>query len=128
MICTASTVSETRWKIIAAAMAEKAKPTMLERLAATKITIATATHNGVWCARSARPYRNQPKFQPPRPTIVLAIRKNAARQILRPSGDAAKADMANPPTKAARSFAAWLCLEAHIRIAGLKDIRQKRVA
>ena len=67
MICTASTVSDTRWKIIAAAMAEKAKPTVLERLAATKITIDTATHNGVSCARSARPYRNQPKCQPPAP-------------------------------------------------------------
>ena len=43
MIFTASTVSDTKWKIIAAAMAEKAKPTVLERLAAMKITIDTAT-------------------------------------------------------------------------------------
>ena len=47
MICTASTVSDTKWKIIAAAMAEKAKPTVLERLAAMKITIDTATQCGV---------------------------------------------------------------------------------
>ena len=84
MIWTASTVSDTRWKIIAAAIAEKAKPTVLERLAATKITIDTATHNGASCATSARPYRNQPKCQLPAPT-VLAIRKSVARPILRPS-------------------------------------------
>src|SRR6516164_9228172 len=82
MICTASIVSDTRWKIIAAAMAEKAKPTVLERLAARKITIDTATHNGVSCARLARPCRNQAECQPSGPTTVVAIRKKTAKQIL----------------------------------------------
>src|SRR4051812_16811085 len=81
MIWTASTVSDTRWKIIAAAIAEKAKPTVLERLAATKITIDTATHKGASCATSARPCRNQAKCQLPAPTTVPVIRKKLARQI-----------------------------------------------
>ena len=55
MICTASTVSDTKWKIIAAAIAEKAKPTVLERLAAMKITIDIATQDGVSCAKWAKP-------------------------------------------------------------------------
>ena len=43
-------LSGTKWKIIAAAMAEKAKPTVLDRLAAMKITSDTATQDGVACA------------------------------------------------------------------------------
>ena len=99
MIWTASTVSDTRWKIIAAAMAEKAKPTVLESPAATKITIDTATHDGTSCARSARPYRDQPRCQAPAPTVVMASKTSVTRPILRPSGGVAKADMTNPPTK-----------------------------
>ena len=101
MICTARTVSDTRWNIIAAAMAEKAKPTMLERVAATKITIDTATHNGASCARSARPCRNQPKCQLPSTTTVLAIRKRAVRQIVRPNA-VANADMTSSPEQKRR--------------------------
>src|SRR5438046_699886 len=87
MICTAATVSDTRWKIIAAAMAEKAKPTVLERLAATKITTASDTQDGVWCASSARWYRDQPKCQTATPAIVPTSRPSMARPTLRPNGD-----------------------------------------
>src|SRR5436190_18209706 len=110
MIWTASTVSDTKWKIIAAAIAEKAKPTVLERLAATKITIDTATHKGASCATSARPYRDQPRCQAPAPTVVMASKTSVTRPILRPSGGVAKADMTNPPTKGLRWVAFSLCL------------------
>src|SRR5262249_35004059 len=95
MICTASTVSDTRWKIIAAAIAEKAKPTVLERLAATKITIETDTQDGAQCASAARSYRDQSKCQTATPA-VLTSRPSVARPILRPNGAVAKVDMTRP--------------------------------
>src|SRR5262245_5973824 len=95
MICTASTVSDTRWKIIAAAMAEKAKPTVLERLAATKITIDTDIQDGAWCASAASPYRDEPKCQAAIPA-ALTSKPSVAMPILRPNGAVTKVDMTKP--------------------------------
>ena len=44
-------------------MAEKAKPTVLDRLAAMKITSDTATQDGVAFATYTKPYRDQAKCQ-----------------------------------------------------------------
>ena len=93
MIFTASTVSDTKWKIIAAAMAEKAKPTVLERLAARKITIGTATQCGVASARWVKPERDQPKCQTAAIAVVPTSKPSVTKPILRPDGDVARADM-----------------------------------
>src|SRR6478672_2578652 len=95
MICTASTLSDTKWKIIAAAMAEKAKPTVLDTLAAMKITSDTVTQDGVACATWMKSYRDQTKCQVETLTLVPASKPSVARPIKRPDGDAGKADMGN---------------------------------
>src|SRR3954454_24112811 len=95
MICTASTLSETKWKIIAAAMAEKAKPTVLDRLAAMKITSDIATQDGVGSATCTKSYRDQPKCPAETLAIVPASKPSVARPIIRPDGDIGKADMGN---------------------------------
>src|ERR1043165_2235984 len=96
MICTASTLSDTKWKIIAAAMAEKAKPTVLDTLAAMKITSETATQGGVACARWANSYRGQPKCQADMLAIAPASKPSVARPIMRLGGETGKANMGNP--------------------------------
>jgi len=83
-------------KIIAAAMAEKAKPTVLDRLAAMKITSDTATQDGVAFATYTKPYRDQAKCQAKTLAIVPASKPSVARPIMRPGGDVSKADMGNP--------------------------------
>ena len=97
MICTASTLSDTKWKIMAAAMAENAKPTVLDTLAAMKITSDTAIQDGAVRATWTKPYCDQPKCQAAALAIVAASKPSVARPIMRPDGDAGKADMAIPP-------------------------------
>src|SRR5215510_39986 len=97
MICTASIVSGTKWKIIAAAMAENAKPTVLERVAARKIAIDTAVQEGAWCASPAMSYRDPPEYQTATPAIALTSKPGAARPICRPN--VAKADINIPLAK-----------------------------
>src|SRR6478736_4293432 len=84
MICTASTLSDTKWKIIAAAIAEKAKPTVLDTLAARKITSDTGTQDGTACARSTKSERDQPKCQAETLAIVAANKTSVTRPIMRP--------------------------------------------
>src|ERR1041385_3551553 len=96
MICTASTLSDTKWKIIAAAIAEKAKPTVLDSVAAMKITSETATQDEVACATWTKSYRTPPKCQAETLAIVAASKPSMARPITRPDGDRGKADIGNP--------------------------------
>src|SRR5258708_7483762 len=85
-------------------MAEKAKPTVLETLAAMKITIDTATQGGAWCMSSTRECRDQSKSQTTapaaltsRPSLAMPTFRMAARDLTDLNSDAALAPVTSWP-------------------------------